>query len=94
MTGEQSPELSSLRDPESVRQAVLAALPDPAAVRDVQDYGARQGLECSVLTGDIVYCSVRTRRRLRFTRSVWLLEFRFQAGVLQDLSVTEGLTGP
>lgn len=87
-------DLRAKSEPAEVESVVRAALPDDATPGDVQSFALSEGMECSELVEDTIFCSAKARSRMPFVAGKWLLRFHFDDGRLARIEVEKGLTGP
>ena len=82
------------RNAGEIRQRLQATLPQKTTPADVRALALREKLECSDLVEDTIYCSIEAPSRMPFVKSKWLVQFHFRDDALQNIEVSEGLTGP
>ena len=80
--------------PAQVRELLEEKLPKQATPEQVKEFVSRQGLECSDLIDDVIYCSSPAKRLLFVFPAKWLIEFHFDSGKLANISVSIGYITP
>ena len=85
---------TEFRTPEEVEGALLQRLPVESSAADVDAFLSEAGLEHSDPIDNTVHASAPARGRRPWVSAKWLMTFTLQDGVLIEISVTRGLTGP
>jgi hypothetical protein len=83
-----------LADESEVSRAIYEALPEAPTLDDVLSFAKENQLECSDLTGNIIYSSAPAKSKLPLVKSKWLIEFQFSEDRLKQVKIQLGLIGP
>ena len=65
-----------------------------ATPEDVQRLAKKQGMEVSGLVDGVVYASKPAPSSHPLVSAKWLVQFHFDGGLLRDIRVRRGLSGP